>query len=172
MFRAWKFIFLFTMSALLLVGCSQSQEDSATNGVKAASDAFYANNKNHNEDIDGINLYKPVGFIVSENSDAQNIIMTWKDDTFILFVNPNEKGNSRLFHDLLSSDTSKKVIAEETFTEDDVFGFAAVVKSDNENVELIASVGGVKMTTIAKGKKIEEELARMMEIVRSIKQEN
>ena len=66
------------------------------------------------------------------------------------------------------ADKSKEIVEQATFTEEGIFGFAAVVKSGNDNVELIASVGGAKMTTMTKKKKIEENLARMMEIVRSI----
>ena len=76
--------------------------------------------------------------------------------------------NSHLFYDLLLADSTKEIIAEETFTDEDVFGFAAVIKSDNENVELVASVGGTKITTLTSQKKLKKYLAHMMEIVRSI----
>jgi hypothetical protein len=171
MFRAWRFIFLFTIIAFVLLGCSRQMPEEASNGIKAASDVFYSNTKEPTEEIDGVKLYKPAGFIISEKSNAQNIIMTRKNETYLLFVNPNEKENSKLFYELLATDKSKKLIAEETFTENGVFGFAAVVKSDNDKVELLASVGGTKMTTISNGKNIESVLAQMMEVLRSIQQD-
>ena len=146
-----------------------SIEDRATQGISAAKEAFFATAKDHNEEIEGIKLYKPTGFTISDKSDKHNIIFKRRDETFLLFINPNEEEDSHLFHELLLSDNSKKIIAEETFTKDGTFGFAAVMNSDNENVEIVASVGGVKMTTITKEKRIVDDLAYMMEVVRSIK---
>ena len=77
--------------------------------------------------------------------------------------------DSHLLYDLLLADQNKKIIAKETFTENETFGFAAVVESDNDTVELVASVGGAKMTTLTNEKKIVENLRVMMEVVRSIK---
>ena len=170
MIRPWKFIFLFLIATLLLVGCSASLDEKTSNGIKAASEAFHAEQKDATDDIEGITLYKPAGFTINEKSDSQNIIMKRNADTYILFINSKEKENSRLFYDLLSADQNKKIIAEETFTDDGIFGFAAVIQSDNDKVELITSIGGVKMTTLAKESKIDQELPRMMDVVRSISQ--
>lgn len=169
MFRSWNFMFLIAVSIFLLTGCGQSLEERATEGVKAAEKAFYSNDKDPTEEIDGIKLYKPMGFVVSNSSDAQNIVFKKNEATIILSVNPNEEKNSRLFNDLLPTDQSKEIVATETFTEDGAFGFAAIAQSDNEHVELIVSVGGAKMTTLSKESKISEQLTRMMEVVRSIK---
>ena len=54
---------------------------------------------------------------MNDKSDAQNIVFTRNNETFILFVNPNESGDSRLFYELLVADKSKEIIEEETFTE-------------------------------------------------------
>ena len=144
MFQSWKFIFLVTISMLMLAGCNQALEDRAADGIQAAEEAFYANKKDRTEEIDGIKSYKPAGFVVSDNSDAQNIVFKKNKETFILFVNPNEEKSSRLFYDLLLADEKKDIIAEETFSENDVFGFVAIIQNENEFVELIASVGGTK----------------------------
>ncbi len=40
---------------------------------------------------------------MNDKSDAQNIVFTKNEETFILFVNPNEKSDSKLFYDLLLS---------------------------------------------------------------------
>ena len=170
MFRKWKFIFLLTIS--VLVACRhvenrltkvQLQES------KRREKSFHANDKNRTEEIDGIKLYKPAGFKINDKSDAQNIVFTKNEETFILFINPNEKSDSKLFYDLLFADESKEIVEQATFTDEGIFGFAAVVKSGNDEVELIASVGGSKMTTLTKKETSKKNLAKMMEIVRSIK---
>lgn len=169
MFRGWKLIFLSMLSVILLVGCSASLDEKADDGVKAAKEAFNSNSVETTDTIDGITLFKPIGFKVSESSDEQNIVFTKNNETYILFVNPNEGKGSHFFYDLLLTDSTKEIITEESFTNEGVFGFAAVIKSDTENVELVASVGGAKITTLTSQNKIKEDLARMMEIVRSIK---
>ncbi|KAA0965114.1 hypothetical protein FQ087_02010 [Sporosarcina sp. ANT_H38] len=171
MFRQWKFIFLLAISVLALAACGKSLDESVTSGVEGAREAFHSNDKNRTEEIDGIKLHKPVGFKISDKSDAQNIVFTKNEETFILFVNPNEESDSKLFYDLLLADKSKEIIEQATFTDAGTFGFTAVVKSDNDEVELITSVGGSKMTTMTKKGNIEKNLIRMMEIVRSIKQD-
>ena len=45
MFRKWKFIFLLMISALLLVGCGKSLDESAAAGIEAARESFHANEK-------------------------------------------------------------------------------------------------------------------------------
>lgn len=168
MFRGWKFIFLTLITVVLLAACGQSLDEKVTAGISAAEEAFHANDKDRTEEVDGIKLYKPAGFTISDLSDAQNIVFTKNEETFILFINPNEKSDSKLFYDLLLADQNKDIIEQATFEDEGIFGFAAVVKSGDNQVELIASVGGAKMTAMAKKNKIEEDLARMMEVVRSI----
>lgn len=168
MFPSWKFIFLVIMSTVILTACGQSLEEQVADGVKVSEEAFLAKDKADTEEIDGVKLYKPVGFTVKENSDAQNIIFEKNDETFILFINPNEEADSHLFYDILLADQNKKMVAMETFVMDERFGFVAVVESDDNKVELIASVGGAKMTTLAKEKNIASNLRTMMEVVRSI----
>ena len=83
------------------------------------------NDKEPTEEIDGIKLYKPTGFKISEKSDAQNIVFTKNEETFILFINPNEKSDSKLFYDLLLADQSKEIIEQATFNDGGTFGFAS-----------------------------------------------
>ena len=135
-------------------------------------ESFHADVKDRTDEIEGIKLYKPAGFTIGNKSDAQNIVFTKQDETYILFNNPNEKGNSKLFYELLLADQEKDIVEQATFEDDGIFGFAAVVKIGEDKVELIASVGGSKMTTLTKQKNSEEGLAKMMEIVRSIKQDS
>jgi hypothetical protein len=167
MFRSWKFIFLVIMSVLLLTACGKSLEDRVDEGLKSAEKVFYENNKVANEEIDGVKFYKPSNFVIKEGSDSQNIIFTAKKDTFLLFNNPNEETDSHLFYDLLKADETKKIIKEKTFTDGDIFGFAAVIEND-DTVELITSVGGSKITTLSNKRDVENHLSVMMEILRSI----
>lgn len=169
MFRSWKFLLLIVTTIFLLTACGQSLEERAAEGVKTAKEVFYANDRKSTEEIDGIKLYKPAGFNVVDDSDTQNIMFEKDKDPFILFVNPNEEKDSRLFYDLLLADKNLDIIAEEQFEEEDIFGFVAVIEHADASIELVASVGGAKMTTLTKEKNVVEYLEAMMSIVRSIK---
>lgn len=169
MFRSWKILFLATVSIFLLAACGQSLQDRAAEAVKAAEEAFYANDKESTEEIDGVKLYKPAGFDIVDDSDTQNIVFEKGKDPFILFVNPNEEKDSHLFYDLLLADKNVDIIAEAQFDEEDTFGFVAVIQHENASIELVASVGGAKMTTLTKEKHVIEYLEAMMNIVRSIR---
>ncbi|MBD7984343.1 hypothetical protein H9649_07115 [Sporosarcina sp. Sa2YVA2] len=169
MFRSWKFLFLLILSISVLTACGQTLDERAADGIAVAKEAFLLDDKQTNDEVQGVSLYKPSGFTIAEDSDAQNIVMKKGDETFILFINTNEEKDSRLFYDLLDNNEERKRF-EEVFTSDGYFGFASVVKIGEDQVELITSVGGVKMTTITKKKNIRNDLARMMEITRSINQ--
>lgn len=169
MFRSWKFLFLLILSISVLTACGQTLDERAADGIAVAKEAFLLDDKQTNDEVQGVPLYKPSGFTIAEDSDAQNIVMKKGDETFILFINTNEEKDSRLFYDLLDNNEERKRF-EEVFTSDGYFGFASVVKIGEDQVELITSVGGVKMTTITKKKNIRNDLARMMEITRSINQ--
>ena len=62
-----------------------------------------------------------------------------------------------------------KVVEEQTYMNNDVFGFSAVVEHAEDEYELIVSNGGIKMSTMSDGKKIDQKIQAMMEIVRSVK---
>lgn len=168
MSRAWKLLPLLFVLFLILVACGETTEEHAVKGIKVADEIFHQTSKAHNEEVDGVKLYKPIGFEVDDNSDAQNIVLNKGKQPFILFINPNEAKDSQLFYDLLQADDHSDLLAEEKFSDGNTFGFAAVIQYDEDTVELIANVGGAKMTTQTSGKNINKDLEVMMQIVRSI----
>ncbi len=168
MSRMLKVISFLLVSVLLLSACGKTVEEQAEEGLKIAEEVFYKEPKKHNEEVNGTKLYKPTSFKLSDASDAQNIVLNKGKQPFILFMNPNEAKDSRLFYDLLHADEDVNIIDEEKFSESNSFGFVAVIQNEGDMVELIANVGGAKMTTLTKEKHIASDLETMMKIVRSI----
>lgn len=164
----WKIMPFLIVIVVLLAACGKTVEEYAADGLKVGEETFQQKPKAHNEEIDGVKLYKPTGFKVDEDSDAQNIVFNKGKQPFILFINPNEAKNSQLFYDLLQADENLEVIAKEKFNDGDTFGFVAVIQNNDDTVELIANVGGAKITTQTKEKHIAKNLDKMMQIVRSI----
>ncbi|HWK23768.1 MAG TPA: hypothetical protein VNS08_12125 [Ureibacillus sp.] len=164
--------FLAIVSCVLLgalTGCGKTVEEQIDTGVASAQTVFEENPQQPNTTIGNIKLHVPSGYEVEESEDINNIIITKGKQSYILFVNYNEKEDSNLQYELLNNDKTKKIIKEETIESDGAFGFSAVVEHDTEQFELIVSSGGVKMSTISEDKNIDQKLVDMMTIVRSVK---
>lgn len=153
---------------VLLSACNKSVEERAEEAVKMATSAFEKAPEVEKETVAHFKMYIPQKFEVKDQADEQNIILYKGDQPFILFVNPNEKEDSKLFYEMLKESESSTIIAEETFEKDGTFGFVAILASDESNVELVANIGGKKMTTITKHKKMADDLEQMIEMLNSI----
>ncbi|MBY0222303.1 MULTISPECIES: hypothetical protein [Sporosarcina] len=170
MFRNGKVVLLLLL-AVVLVGCNQKVEGLTDEGFVAAREAFEANAKKTNEAAGDIHFYKPTTMEVDKQSTSQTIVLTKRNDSFYLTVNPNEKKNSRVYYDLLMTDEPENLVGAQTFAKDEVFGFVAVIQKSEKLVELIASVGGVKVETVTDEKNIDSHLGKMMQIARSVQQD-
>lgn len=170
MSRMKKYVVLLLMAALL-AGCSQKVEVRTDNGFLAAKEAFEANAKKANETVGNIHFYKPASMKVDKQSTSQKIIMTKRDDSFYVTVNPNEKQDSRVYYDLLLTEEPENLIGSQTFAKDDAFGFVAVMQKSERLVELIADVGGTKVESVTDEENIESHLKKMMEIARSVRED-
>lgn len=164
----WIHYALFILMALILVGCGQTVEEQVTSGIASAQSTFSDTPASTNTEIGEMSLYLPIGFKIEEGTEATNFIVMNGKDSYILFVNPIEHSNSQLNYNLLLGDQTKNIVKQQTFEQDGVFGFSAVVKHSEEQFEIIVSIGGIKMTTMSSDKKIDEKMANMMEVVRSI----
>ncbi len=154
--------------ALILAGCGKTIEEQITEGVASAAMTFESKAPAPTTAIGKINVYLPPAYHVEEGANEMNYIFTKGKDSFILFVNTIEAEDSRLHYDNLINDTSLNIVEKETFEFEEAFGFTAVIEHGEKEYELVVSSGGVKMTTIAEDKKIDEKLTEMMEVVRSV----
>jgi len=169
MSRKWIHFMWISVVVVMLTGCGKAVEEQITEGVAATATVFEAKPMETTTTIDKIKLYLPSGYKVEKGTNEMNYIITKGKDSFILFVNTIEKEDSRLHYELLVNDSKLNIMKEQTFEQEDAFGFAAVIEHSEEQYELVVSSGGVKMTTMAKDKNIDTKLVDMMEIVRSVK---
>ncbi len=155
---------------LVLAGCNQSIDEQIANGLQITETVFAEEPEEHTEKIGDIKLYLPSNFKVEDSSDEYNIVISKGKESYILFINDREAQDSKLYYNLLKENEADKIIEESTYDKDGRFGFTAVLKTDDENeMELIVSSGGVKMTTISEAKHIENNLREMTKIVHSVK---
>lgn len=167
MTRKWMRLLIASIAVILLAGCS-SLEEQAVDGLENAKVAFQDDAEKPNEKVNDINIFLPSGFSIEEESNETNIILSKGNDSYILFINPNELPSSQLYFNLMKSDNNLKVIEEKTFEQNGRFGFAAIIENSEEKYELLTSIGGIKLTTISEQQDIASNLEKMMLIVRSI----
>lgn len=167
MARKWMRLLIASLVVILLAGCS-SLEEQTVDGLENAKVAFQDDAEKPNEKVNDMNIFIPSGFSIEEESDETNIILSKGDDSFILFINPNELQSSQLYYDLMMADSNLEVLDKKTFEQNGRFGFAAIIENSEEKYELITSIGGIKLTTISEQQDIANNLEKMMLIVRSI----
>ncbi|SDM71679.1 hypothetical protein SAMN05518871_10275 [Psychrobacillus sp. OK028] len=167
MTRKWMRLLIASLAVILLAGCS-TLEEQTSDGLENAKVAFQDDAEKPNEKVNDINIFLPRGFSIEEESNETNIILSKGNDSYILFINPNELQSSQLYYNLMTSDSNLKVVKEKTFEQNGRFGFAAIIENSEEKYELITSIGGIKLTTISEQQDIATNLKKMMLIVRSI----
>ena len=155
------------LSAILLVGCGKTVEEQVDEGMVKAEAAFQQATK-ANTTEGNVNLYLPKGFVIDPAEEESNYFITSDDDQYILFINEQETNDSKLNYDLIKKDKKDDIIKIEELKNEQYFGFAAVIKHSEKHYELVVSIGGVKLSTMTNNKKMDEKLAVMMDIVRSV----
>lgn len=156
-----------SLAVILCAGCA-SLDEQAVKGLEKADKAFSGDAEDPNKEVNDIKLFLPSGYSVEENSDETNILLSKGKDSYILFINPNEQSTSKLYYDLMMSNDKINIIKEETFEQEDRFGYAAILENSEDSYELVSSIGGIKLTTISKEKNVANNLEQMMTIVRSV----
>lgn len=167
--RRWVHSVALGVAVFALAGCSQTVEEQVSTGIENAQSTFVELPVETNTTIGHIDVYIPIGFTIKQGIDESNYTLLTGNDSYILFVNPNETEDSQLHYDILKRDTAIEFVDEKTFENDGTFGFSAVMKQTEEQYALIVSIGGVKLTTISNAKKIDDKLTEMMQVVKSVR---
>ncbi|MEG0385532.1 hypothetical protein [Solibacillus cecembensis] len=167
--RKWVHIFILSIVMLLVSGCNQSVEEQASVGLENAKTTFESKPNEPNKMIGQIELYIPQGYGIEKGIDELNYTLVNGKDSYLLFVNPQEAGNSQLHYTILKEDPNIEIVEEEIYKSDETFGFSSVIKRGEKQYELVVTIGGVKLTTLSENKKIDQKLQDMMEIVQSVR---
>ncbi|MED3662519.1 hypothetical protein NST62_08900 [Ureibacillus sp. FSL K6-8385] len=166
--KKWLLLAIAAMLLTGLSGCGKSVEEQINVGVASAQTVFEETPREPNKKIGQIELYLPSGYSIKETDDVNNYVISKGKDNYILFVNVNEKEDSKLHYELLKKNSAKKIVKEQPVELDGVFGFTMVIKHNDDQYELIASSGGVKLSTISNGRNMDDKLVEMMMIARSV----
>lgn len=158
------------MLFVMLSACSASIEEEQSVAQEAAANTFKTETTvTTNEEVEGIKYHLPKGAVIKKTTE-NNVVFEKGSKLYILFVNPHEEADSDVVYQAsVSSQIDYRV--NETFQEDDKFGFMLVndIEDQKDQYELTVGVGGVKVTTETDAKHISEDAELMMEIALSVK---
>lgn len=166
------FITTTVLSIILLAGCTGAPEERLAGGLSETRKAFENEPPETNERAGEIDLHLPGGYEIEEPADEKNIIVTNGNDSYVLFVNPNEAPDSKFFYDLQKADEEQLFAADETFEQNGRFGFVTLKEIAEDRMEIAVSAGGAMMTTISKESSVPGNMKWMMRTVRSIEERN
>ncbi len=156
------------VSTLLLASCGKTLEEQVSEGITTVQAAFEQKPVKANTKENDISLYLPVDFVIDPAKEENNYFINSSDDQYILFINENEPDDSQLNYDLLMKSEDESIIKVKQLQGEKHFGFVAVKQFSEKDYELIVSIGGIKLSTVTNQKKIDEKLANMINIVRSV----
>ena len=158
------------ISLFILAGCSISIEDATQKSIEAFEQSFEAEEMEAAEETEAFNYHLPSQFAVDTETE-NNVVLTHKEQTYLLFVNPFEPKDSEVLYDSTKVNYEKLQL-DHTVTEDGRLGYmliSPVEGEEEEFYEVTVGVGGVKMTTVTDTKNMENSTKSMMEVVSSVK---
>lgn len=107
--KKWLLLAIAAMLLTGLSGCGKSVEEQINVGVASAQTVFEETPREPNKKIGQIELYLPSGYSIKETDDVNNYVISKGKDNYILFVNVNEKEDSKLHYELLKKIPRRKL---------------------------------------------------------------
>ncbi len=147
----------------LLSGCA-SVEDVSKETVTSVETVFNAKPEKTNSENGEISFYLPSSMKI-EKKDENNIILQKGNQTFILFVNPNEEQTSDVMYKAIDE---KEFAVDQSYTDKERFGYVKAFEIEDKQYLVSVGIGGIKMTTEVKLGEMSESASEMMKIVSSV----
>ncbi|MEH7387264.1 hypothetical protein V7147_17885 [Bacillus sp. JJ1521] len=147
----------------LLSGCA-SVEDESKETVTSVGTVFNAQPEKTNSENGEVSFYLPSTMKI-EKKDENNMILQKGDQTFILFVNPNEERTSDVEYKAIDA---KEFAVDQTYTDKERYGYVKAFEIKDKQYLVTVGIGGIKMTTEVKLSEMSESASEMMKIVSSV----
>ncbi|KIL43891.1 hypothetical protein [Jeotgalibacillus soli] len=162
---------VFLLLCTFLFACSTTIEDEKEKTLEEVEQLFTDEPKRTNEDTEALSLRLPFGVSMVEESD-HNIILEKSNATFVLFHHFNEQAGNDVIYTMTVNHVDDPWLINETFEEDDRFGYVLVRQMDEEHYELVTGINHAKITTISDLDSLSSNAKWMMETVSSVKWED
>ena len=163
--KIYMFGIIFLLSIVLMSACGVSLDKEKEKAVANAEKAYSESPKDANENYDSIRFHLPEQFSIKDQA-PNNIIMEKKAHPYILFYNQNEGEDSDKVYEITNTATGE-VIVDQTFEVKDRFGYLIIIEIEENQYEVTAGIGGIKVTTESDLKHIAENAETLMKIANS-----
>lgn len=163
----FKKIGIFSLiTILILSGCLfQSEKSMVEKARDVAESVFTGGDVSTNQEYEHFSVFVPQEMEVTDVT-PNNVIFLNDEQIYILFYNPYEKSDSKLYFDAAKEMESSILI--ESFSSGDDFGYISIQPLEEDAYELQVGIGGIKMTTHTEKSNLEEDAETMMKIVKSL----
>ncbi len=170
MFRQCTKLLVSSVFILNIAACGQSIDSKISQGFSDANTIFNTKPKNYTASTEHLQFYLPDGYKVKNSSDETNIILSKGKGTYAVFYNPNNSKVSKRFYQTMQTNLKNNIIKEQSYEKNGRFGFTSVLKNDKDqdNYQVIASAGGVKVTGLANDDDINDTITELMTIAQSV----
>ncbi len=165
--KSWKWLILLIVVLGVLIYIPLSIDYEAAT-IKAAETAFHAEPLKTDDKVQDTSIFLPQGFILEEVSD-NNLLVRKGQQEYLIFVNPEENRDSRLLYNNLTAIEDYSI--NQTFVEEDQFGYLLVNEHSRRNVDLIVGIGGYKITTTTDLPDMVDDAKNMMQIANSMQKQ-
>ncbi|WP_070120544.1 hypothetical protein [Bacillus marinisedimentorum] len=158
-------LFTILLAAVILSGCTQSEEEVLAETETAVEEEFSAQPAEPNKTTKLMEFYVPENMSM-ESEDGNNFVLAEEDQQYLLFFNQLEdEASEALYKDIARAEES---LLLESFKEDGRFGFIKVISVGDNGYEVITGIGGAKITAETERDELAEDSRKMMKIIRSI----
>ncbi|MGM0843887.1 MAG: hypothetical protein ACQEUT_02835 [Bacillota bacterium] len=168
MSKSYIFKFSVILILILTAGCSNATlEETQEEAVESVKETFESPVKETQEETENFHFHLPSGSTIKEKN-ANNVIIENGNHTYILFYNQNVPTDSEQLYELSVQDGTD-IVKQETFSDDERFGYFLIREVEEEQFELTTGIGGIKMTTQSVKDDLVTDSEFMMEVVSSVK---
>ncbi|WP_332633829.1 hypothetical protein [Halalkalibacter flavus] len=162
--KCWK-VSLFLTFLLLVVGCQVTEEEALELGHQAFIHNLEEDSLEPNTELSMFHVYLPRGFEVIEDIEY-NALFQSGEQLFVLFHQPAEPATSsiHLQRDLAAAGGA---LLYELLEAEDQLAYLIVTEEDEEQLFVIVTVGGAKLSTLTTYNDLRDSIEAMTEIVQS-----
>ncbi|MGD6816911.1 hypothetical protein ACQCVE_07470 [Metabacillus sp. 113a] len=162
-----KISLFFIILVVIVTGCGGiSEKEMKTEAERMAGESFEGKAREPNEKIESGSFFLPEEYTVSSKK-PNNAVLKKGEQKFLLFINNNEKGDSKESYKTLQS-SDEELTINKTFENKEKFGYLLVYKTNEEKYEVTAGIGGNKVSTIAEKEAVPESAKEMMKMLKSV----
>ncbi|KHF39667.1 hypothetical protein [Halalkalibacter okhensis] len=165
MITKWWKVGLFFTFLLLATGCQVTEEEALELGQQAFVHNLEEDALEPNTELSMFHIYLPRGFEVIEDIEY-NALFQSGEQLFVLFHQPTEPKSSNI-HLQRDLEAAGGALLYELVETQDQLAYVIVNEEDEDQLFVIVTVGGAKLSTLTTYQDLEDSIEAMSQMVQS-----